>query len=101
MQWQQKDWNGRKMIHDIDHEGNLHLGEQSMQDRSFDAVQIKYTNLDRVKSIIFTKLESSTSQRQSHIVNNVDTGANGNLIPLMLFKSLCPRSTIENFVPQR
>ena len=50
--------------------------------QSFDAVRVKYINLDSVKSDIFTKLESSMTQRWTHIVHKVDTGADGNLMPL-------------------
>ena len=51
------------MIHDIGQGDNLCVSELDEQDRSFDAVNIKCISLDSVKSIIFTKLESSISQR--------------------------------------
>ena len=62
--------------------------EPEEQDRSFDVVRGKNINLGSVKSIIFTKLESSMSQRRAYIVYKVDTGANGNLMLLKMFKSL-------------
>ena len=50
-------------IHEIGQENDLNAEEPSDQDRSYDAVRVKYINLDSLKSMIFTKLESSTSQR--------------------------------------
>ena len=56
---------------------------------------VKYINLDSVRSVIFTELESSTSQRWIDVVYKVDTGADGNLRPLKIFKTLFPKSTGE------
>ena len=83
------------MICDVDKEGSLHTGEPSKQDRNSDAVGVKYINLNSVKFVIFTQLESTTSQRQTCIVYKVDTGAKGNLILLNIFKNLFPKSTME------
>ena len=47
------------------HSGARRTGE------NFDAV--KHINLDSIKSVIFTKLESSKSQR-SHITYKIDSG---------------------------
>ena len=52
-----------KTIHDVDQEDIYHVDEQDGQDRSFDVVRVDYINLDSVKSVIFIKVESSTSQR--------------------------------------
>ena len=61
------------MIHYIGEEDNLCVGEPDEQDRSFDAVRVKYINLDSTKCIIFTKLESSMSQRQTCLVYKINT----------------------------
>ena len=37
------------------------------QERSFDVLRVNYINLDSIKSIIFTVLESGMSQRKTHI----------------------------------
>ena len=86
--WQQpQDQNGGKMTHDIGQEGDLCIVELEEQDRKFDAVRVKYLNIDTIKSITFTKLESSTSQRQTCIVYIADTGADGNSMPLKMFQN--------------
>ena len=57
------------------------MSEPDEQDRRFDVVWVKYFNLDSIKSVIFTTLESSMSQRQTCIVYKIDIGADGNLMP--------------------
>ena len=49
------------MIHGVGHEDDLHVSEPDKQDKRFDAVRIKYINLDSVKSMLSTKLEFSRS----------------------------------------
>ena len=41
MQWQQQDWHGRKMIHDIGQEDDLRVADSDEQDRKFDVVRVK------------------------------------------------------------
>ena len=89
--WQkQQDWLGRKTINNIGQEGYMHVVEPGKQARSFDTVRVKYINPASIKMIIFTKLESSTTQRQTCIVYKVDTRANGNLIQLNIFQTIFP-----------
>ena len=57
-------------------------------------LRVKCINLDSVKSIIFTKLESSIFQRQAHMVYIGDTGGSVNLMTLKCSK-LFPKSTLE------
>ena len=52
-------------------------------------------NFDNVKSVIFTKLESSTSQKQAHVMFKRDMGSNGNLMPFKVFKIPFPKSTLH------
>ena len=99
--WQQQDKHGRKMIHDISHEDNLNVGESSKLDRSFAMSRVKYINLGSKKSMIFSKLESTTGQRQIHVVYRAGTGANGNLMPLNIFKTLFPSQQLKNYIPQK
>ena len=54
------------------------------QDWSFDVAQVNYINLDNVKSVLFTKLESSTSQRQTKMTYKIESGADGNLMPFKI-----------------
>ena len=42
--------------------------KQNLQDRCTDLLGVKYINLDSMKSVIFSKLDSRTSQRQTHIM---------------------------------
>ena len=58
---QQQDQHIWKMIHNVCQEDDLHVGKPNEQHRSFDGVRVKFINLDSEKSVIFTKLESSTS----------------------------------------
>ena len=80
---------GRSM-HDVKQDDKPQLMKQDQQDKSFDLLEIKYLNCDNVKSVIFTILESSTSQRRAHITHKIDSGADGNLMPFTIFKMLFP-----------
>ena len=60
---------------------------------SFDMVRLKYVNLDSIKSVLFTKLESSTRQRQTKITYKINSRADGNLMPFKIFKCLFPKAT--------
>ena len=41
-----------------------------------------------MRIVLFTKLESSISQRRVHITYKIDSGADGNLMPFKIFKTL-------------
>ena len=69
-----------KVIHDIGEEDDLCVGEPDKQDRSSDVVRVKYINLDSIKSVIFTKLESSTSKRQTHILEDSGSAENKEIL---------------------
>ena len=66
------------------------------QDWSFDVVRITYVSLNSIKSVLFTKLESSTSQRQTKITYKIDSRAEGNLMPFKIFKRLFPKATMKS-----
>ena len=51
------------MVHNISQDDDLHVEESNEEERNFDVARVKYINLDIVQSVIFAKLESSTSQR--------------------------------------
>ena len=61
----------------------------------FETVRIKYINLNSIKSVLFTKAESSTSQKGTKITPKVDSGADGILMPFKISKSLFPKATKE------
>ena len=50
-------------MHAIAQDDSLYTDKQDKQDRNFVAVRIKYIQLDSIKSVMFTKLKSSASQR--------------------------------------
>ena len=81
MWWKQQDWCGGNTIHNIGQHDDLHVDEQDKQDRIFGAVMVRYINLYSVKTKIFAKLESGTSQRQTCIVYKVNTETNGISMP--------------------
>ena len=99
--WQQQDANGRKTVHKV------HWGDDSCkvgpdeQDGSYNVVRVKDINLNSLTSIIFTRLESSMSKRQVHIVYKIDWGADSNLEPLKIFQTLFPRSKKRCCVSQK
>ena len=47
---------------------------KDQQDQSFDAVRMRYENLDSIKLVLFIKLESSISQRQTNIIYEITLG---------------------------
>ena len=57
-----------------------------------DSINIRYLVFDRLRSVMFTKLEASTSQKESNY-EEVDTGSKGNKMPFRVFKILFPVST--------
>ena len=44
-----------------------------IQDRSFDSIKLKYLNFDSIKYVMFTKLESSTSQKRTCMTYKIDS----------------------------
>ena len=68
--------------------------EWESNDRTFDSVNIRYLNFDNVKSVIFTKLESNTSQKGNNITCKVDTESDNNLMPFKVFKILFLKSAM-------
>ena len=69
------------MMNKLHHEGETSQGMTEEHDWSFDAVRIKYINLDNIKSVLFTELQSSTSQRQTKTTYRMNSGMDSSLIP--------------------
>ena len=62
----QEDWRQQRSgrsIHDI-MQNELQLVQRDQHDRSIGSVKIKLPNFENVKSVIFAKLESNTSQNK-------------------------------------
>ena len=53
-----------RSIHDIRQDQEAQPVQSELCDRRFDLVKIKYHKFDSVKFMIFTKLESGTSQKR-------------------------------------
>ena len=70
------------------------------QDRSFDMVKIKYLRSDGIKSGIFTKLTSRTTQRRPHVTYKIDSGVEGNLMPFTIFKTFFQSQQLKHCMPQ-
>ena len=58
-----------KMLNEVHQEGKTIPQVPEDQDQSIDMIRLKYIYLESVKSVLFTKLESRTSQRQTQ--NNI------------------------------
>ena len=56
----------KRMLKEVHQKGETSLVMQEEHDQSFDAARIKYINLNSIKSVLFTKLESSTGQRPKY-----------------------------------
>ena len=55
---------------------------------------MKSLTFPSLKAVMFTKLESSTSQKRAKIAYNIDTGSDMNLMPFQMFKILLPSYTM-------
>ena len=82
------------MLHEVCQEGKTNMVKQEEHDQSLNHVRIKYVILADIKSVILTKLESSTSQRKTKITYKIDYRVDGNLMPFMIFKCPFPQATI-------
>ena len=56
-----------KLLNEVCQEDETNLRMSEDHDPSFDTIKIKYVTLNSIISVLFTKLESSTSQRQTKI----------------------------------
>ena len=80
------------MLNEVHQEGGNILGMPEDHDQSFDVIRAKYINLSSIRSVLFTELESNTSQRQTKITYKINSGADENLMPFKIFKCLFPKS---------
>ena len=53
--------------------------------------QDKVFNFLSIRSVLITKIKTETSQKCEH---KIETGGNGNLMPVSMFKSLLQNATI-------
>ena len=66
--------------------------------KRFNSVSMKSLTFHSIKSVIFTKLELSTSQKGAKIVCRIDTGCDGNLMAFRVFRMLFLRSTMAELM---
>ena len=83
-----------KMPNKVHQKSETSLGMLADQDLSFDTVRVEYINLNSIKSILFTKLESSTSKRPSKMTYNITSWANSNCIQFNIVKCIFPQGTL-------
>ena len=65
-------------FHEVRQDKESHTLEQDQQDRSFDSLIIKFIKFEDVKSILFNKLESSTSQKRTCTTYKINSRSNVN-----------------------
>ena len=80
------------MIHDVRQDDEPWLMRQDTQDKKFNSSKTKQLHFGSVKSVTITQLESSSSQGRTCTIYQIDSRANGNVIP---FKTLFLKSTVE------
>ena len=85
------------MLNEVHLEDETSMGMWEEHNHSFDTERIKYVSFNSIKSVFFTKLEPSISQRQTKITFKIDSRVDGNLVPFKIFKSLLPEATVESF----
>ena len=78
-------------IHE-DQQEEPHTNEHDNSGRNIDLVNIRYLYFDDTKSVIYNKLESSTSQKRACITYKIDTGRDCNLMPVRVYKMFFPKS---------
>ena len=71
-----------KTVHKVQQDEEPCTVEWENNNRSFNLVNIRYLNFDNINLVIFTKLESSISQKRVHMTYNIDSGSKSNLIIL-------------------
>ena len=54
-------------------EGETSLEILEEHNQSLDTVRVKHINLDSIKSVLFTKIESSTNQRWTIVTYKIDS----------------------------
>ena len=89
------------VFHEIRQEDESHPVGQEGQDRSFDMETVKYVNLDSMKLVIFTKLESSIIQRRIQITYRIDSGADGSLMTFKILKVCSPDEQQKHCMSQK
>ena len=89
------------VIHQVSQDDKSQPIKQDQQDRGFVALMIKYLNIDSIKSVIFTKLESSTSPRRACITYKIESEADDNLMPFKYSKHYFQIQQEEHCMPQR
>ena len=85
-----KVWQSRK-----DHTVHEVAVEVSQEDDKIEKVSINSVYLNNKWSLITTNLEMQFSENTVKIPYKIDTGSEGNLMPLYIFKKLCGHQCIE------
>ena len=81
-------------MHKMHKEEEVPVARQKESNRNFDSVSMKSLTFHRMKSVIFTKVESGASQKRAKIACKIDIDSDGDLMPFRVFRILFPRSTV-------
>ena len=82
--------NGRRgTVHDIK--------QKVTNDNQIDMVDINFISFNSKQSIIVAKLKTSSNQNCTIIPYTIDTGSDGNKLPVYIFNILFPRVMTEQF----
>ena len=73
------------------------MPNQEESNKSFDLVSMKSLIFHGVKSVVFTKLDMSTSYKRAKIAYKIDTGSEGTLNPFKVFRIIFPWSPLAEF----
>ena len=82
---------GKAVHHVEDQEQNLNQEEVKI-----DMVNVNSISFNSKCSIITANSKTSSNQARTTVLYKVDTGSEGNLMPLHIYKKLFPRATKEN-----
>ena len=76
------------MVHEVEMDVSQKEGE-------IEEVSINLVCLKNKWSIITTQLEMQVSENTIEVPYKIDTGSEGNLMPLYIFKMLCDNRSVE------
>ena len=63
-------------------------------ERAIDIITISSFNFNGIRSLIISKLKTSSSQKGAILKYKVDIGCHGNLMPIDMFQILFPKRTM-------
>ena len=77
------------------------VAQEATKENHIDLVNVNSFSFNNRQSVLVTKLKTSTSQNSAVIPYICDTGKDGNIMPIHIFRILFPRVMKENWQPQK